>query len=621
MGILNEEEQKLPTSSKKRRPKNVDREELLDGIADPELELTHADVIRIAFDNQIGLASLLATMLKGKFAGELHPNSRTLCDVFVYNGVYWEKDVRRECGDCSSRLLKILRSTQRAIAAAKEVNKGKGFLSLYSKVLTEALKAVTKISSFNAIVNRAFEGSEGCGVPSCMWDQDKLTLTTCANVVDLRDGSVLDPDPEDYRRRHAVVEYFENLEEPTAFIKALSESLGLLGCPEEPEYLDERVLERALSDAESRFGFAFLDDGPNEQVEAARRELDAARRTNAELRESYDQRMEAWNSGEVTKEVVDFMQVLLGYCLLGTNQNEKFIVFVGDKGRNGKGILCHTLRRILGDYAYEARSETFMRGRQRGGGDATSDIMALKGRRIVFISENDRGDAINAPLIKRITGHDEMSGRELYGAEQTFAPSCVPILLTNFFPHIDSEDHALLRRCICIPFQRTFKDDPDPENPAEGQIDYGLEEKLKAEYPQILSWLVRGAVRFQQEGLKIPSYIEVAAKEYRNDKDVLGLFLGRYCTSEDFVSGLSGRERHPAKIQSSVLYGAFAQWCHEANLKLCSAIVFKSRMQAKGYKYTKNSSVYVIGLRFKDGEDGDNLYDAYMRRHRRENGY
>lgn len=144
-----------------------------------------------------------------------------------------------------------------------------------------------------------------------------------------------------------------------------------------------------------------------------------------------------------------------------------------------------------------------------------------------------------------------------------------------------------------------------------------MEEKLKAEYPQILCWLVQGAIRFLQEGLNIPDYIEAAAEEYRKDKDILGTFLNEFCTTEDFPAFRSNQKQEPAEILSTELYGAFAQWCLESNLRPYSAIVFKQRMLAKGFDYIKNSNIYIRGLRFQDGT-GDGLYKAYLSRHRRE---
>lgn len=398
-----------PTSSQPYVDKPTSPNEFFAKIVDPELGLTARDVIRIAQDEQVGLAGLLSTMYRGKFAGEIQPGSTKAPTIYTFNGVYWELDAQRIRGDYDRRLITMLSTVLYEILEEK-VGAHEDYLKRELATIEAALKIVKNIRTFNVVIDKAFEGQNGCGVISSMWDQDKLTLTTCANIVDLKTGAIIEPNPEEYRRQHTNVEYFEKLEEPAALISMLRESLSLIGYPEPPAYADEKEFEYALNCIANPGYDLEFDFGPDpDKLAAVQRKLDEVRRSNAELRERYDQQMALWRSGKITDDVVSFIQVLLGYCILGTNPNEKFLIFVGDKGRNGKGLISHTLRNILGDYAFEARSETFMKVKQRGGGEATSDIMALKGRRVIFISKNDRGDAINAPLIKRITGHDEMA--------------------------------------------------------------------------------------------------------------------------------------------------------------------------------------------------------------------
>ena len=63
----------------------------------------------------------------------------------------------------------------------------------------------------------------------------------------------------------------------------------------------------------------------------------------------------------------------------------------------------------------------------------------------------------------------------------------------------------------------------------EAEQDPRLREKLLAELPGILAWMVRGCLEYQQGGLATPESIREACQEYRNEEDAIGGFLGDWC--------------------------------------------------------------------------------------------
>src|SRR5690606_21280963 len=96
-------------------------------------------------------------------------------------------------------------------------------------------------------------------------------------------------------------------------------------------------------------------------------------------------------------------------------------------------------------------------------------------------------------------------------------------LQANHRPKAPSDDVALWRRAILIPFETTFVD--SPKHPHERLIDINLEKKLTSELPGILRWLVEGAVEYQRNGLLIPKEVREAVDEYRSENDGIGTFL------------------------------------------------------------------------------------------------
>lgn len=590
------------------------REEILRSVVDYRTELTVRDVLSAVRNGQTGMAMLLARHIyKDRFASE---GSGSKATFYKCDGGLWSPDERDEHRDADNEVAIILRRTLDALP-----NGDKAFEKDRESVVA-MLKNIPSCSSFNTVIARATQGNFGCCVPAGRWDQDLLTLTTPEGIVDLKTGEVRELLPSDFRRRCTNTSLLpaECSVEPTLWLNTLRESFKPIGMPEKP---DEGMLKEAKAGVEKekrayetreRVGFTLGDNDPLDDDSNVRRALTAKDKVQQEYAVSmreYEDRLARWKSGEYLEQTIGFLQRFLGYCLRGDNREQKFMIFVGDKGRNGKGIICHTLREILGVYADEARSEMFMKGRQKDSGSATPELMALQGKRIVIGSENDRGDALNASFIKRVTGGDHISGRMLYGNEQSFKPTFVPILLTNYFPHIDTEDQALLTRCLCLSFQRTFVEEPDPENPFQGKIDTQLESKLRAEYPAILEWIVQGAILYEQKGrLNVPEFLKATSNSYRESKDILGTFLQECCTDQPD----SDAPDESVREEASRLYGAYAQWSDENGLKSMSKPTFKERMTSKGYEHRKRSSNFYIGIRLN--ETGMDLFRAFFDRKR-----
>ena len=83
---------------------------------------------------------------------------------------------------------------------------------------------------------------------------------------------------------------------------------------------------------------------------------------------------------------IDYIQRLFGYAITGKVTEHRFPILFGS-GRNGKGTLLETMSYLLGYLAGPVESELLLdqyRAKQSGG--PTSDIMALRGKRLVWAS-------------------------------------------------------------------------------------------------------------------------------------------------------------------------------------------------------------------------------------------
>jgi len=302
-----------------------------------------------------------------------------------------------------------------------------------------------------------------------------------------------------------------------------------------------------------------------------------------------DEPSPTWDSFEATitddKDIPGFKRRLFGSALPGTVIERVLPIFDGPGGQNGKGTELETIKFTLGPLAGPIPSELLLKQSKLKDPDAPSaSVMALRGKRIVWASETERGKAFNTQKAKWLTGGDTLVGRDPFGKRQvTFVPSHSIFLLTNDKPRVPASDHAFWERAFLIKFPFTFKENPTGKY--ERKRDAHLLEKLKAEASGILAWLVRGCLEWQQQGLNPPESVREHTGKYRKDEDQIARFIEDKC-----VTG-QGRE-----VKSSVLSNAYRVWCEENGETPVKGREFTDEIGKQFDSYHKNTGNYYIGL-------------------------
>ena len=254
-------------------------------------------------------------------------------------------------------------------------------------------------------------------------------------------------------------------------------------------------------------------------------------------------------------ELVAFIARLCGYAVTGQT-SEAVLPILWGAGRNGKTVFLQAVGGVLGaDLAGPIESEMLLETRfTRPSGGPSSDLLHLRGRRLAWLSETNESRRLNAGKAKLFTGGDLLTGRAPYAARQvTWKPTHKIFLLTNHRPKADAQDFALWQRVLLIPFTQIFLTNPDPEKPNERKADLHLAEKLMAERPGILAWLVQGCLAWQREGLNPPDSVKAATAEYKAAEDTLATFRAERC--------IEGPSR---QVRAGELYSAYKAWS-EAN--------------------------------------------------------
>ncbi|MER2266690.1 phage/plasmid primase, P4 family [Methylobacterium oxalidis] len=212
--------------------------------------------------------------------------------------------------------------------------------------------------------------------------------------------------------------------------------------------------------------------------------------------------------------LIRFLQQWCGYCLTGVTR-EHALVFVYGPGGNGKSVFLNVLTGILAEYAKTAAMDTFTASK---GDKHPTDMAMLRGARLVTASETEEGHPWAEARIKQLTGGDPVTARFMRQDFFTFTPGFKLTVVGNHQPALKNVDDAARRRFNIVPFVRK------PPSP-----DRQLEEKLKAEWPAILRWMIEGCLDWQQNGLVRPTSVTEATEAYFAEQDLMSQWLAEKC--------------------------------------------------------------------------------------------
>ena len=266
---------------------------------------------------------------------------------------------------------------------------------------------------------------------------------------------------------------------------------------------------------------------------------------------------------QANDELIDYVQRALGYSLSGYTTEQKFFLCVGN-GRNGKSTLLKHIQYVLGNhYSTGTPAQTML----ECDGNTLHAIAALKGMRLVVLSEFDEGKVLSSAQVKNLTGGEPVVARHLYHQQFTYVPTSKFWLSTNFKPRIRDMSLGIWRRLVILPFDYTI--------PLE-KMDTNLDDKLKPEHPGILAWAVEGYRKWRKDGLPALERLKSVATYYQSDSDLIGQFLADCLDTEV----------DPAQAEVAVqdFIKFFQNWCTENGIKYYpSRSSILDYMDKKGY--------------------------------------
>ncbi len=272
-------------------------------------------------------------------------------------------------------------------------------------------------------------------------------------------------------------------------------------------------------------------------------------------------------------ELEEYLKRTTGYSLTGLTQEHAFFFAYGT-GANGKGVFFGAVAGPMGDYHTTAPMEAFIASHTDR---HPTELAGLRGARLVTAVETEEGRRWNESRIKALTGGDPISARFMRQDFFTFTPQFKLMVAGNHKPSLRNVDEAMRRRLHLVPFGVTIP----PE-----ERDERLPEKLKEEWPGILSWAIEGAAEWGMMGLRPPEAVRKATDAYLEAEDALATWIEECCNVGPGFAATSAD-----------LHQSYRKWAENAGEYAVASKRFAQGLEDRGFVRHRIGARSIRGFR------------------------
>ncbi len=278
-------------------------------------------------------------------------------------------------------------------------------------------------------------------------------------------------------------------------------------------------------------------------------------------------------------QVREYLLKVLGKALVGV-PDERFYIWTGISGANGKSTLVNFLESTLGDYIASV-DVSLLTNKRASSSNASPDIIRLRGKRLLTFQEPEHDDKLRTGILKQFTGGDTIIARELFKSPISFKLQGTMIMCCNDLPAVASIDGGTWRRIRVIEFNSRFCDNPTKEN--EFKIDPNMKHKIQQWRPFFISILIHWYNKYLEEGLNEPYEVRKATDKYKVDNDKFNEFFDT-CVEESNVFETN-----------KSIYNAFSNWW-SSNYPSSRIPEFKDLRRALKIKYGNEKEQTIGGV-------------------------
>lgn len=262
-------------------------------------------------------------------------------------------------------------------------------------------------------------------------------------------------------------------------------------------------------------------------------------------------------------DLQSFIQRMFGYALTG-DTSAHALFFMYGTGANGKSVAIDTVAGVMGDYHRTAPIETFTASSTER---HPTELASLRGARLVSAVETEEGRRWAESRIKSLTGGDTIAARFMRQDYFEFQPQFKLVIAGNHKPGLRSVDEAIRRRFHLVPFTVTIP--PDERDPQ-------LRDRLKAEWPGILKWLIDGCLSWQEQGLRPAQAVLDATDAYLEAEDAISAWIDECCIRDP-----------QAWTGTSDLYASWKVWADRTGEFAGSTKRFVQQLETRGFHYLR----------------------------------
>lgn len=234
---------------------------------------------------------------------------------------------------------------------------------------------------------------------------------------------------------------------------------------------------------------------------------------------------------------IALLQEYIGYVLSGRTDMQKMLLLIGPT-RSGKGTIARMLAMLIGR-GHVAGPTLASLGTNFG-------MSPLLGKPLAIISDARLGSIPAHTIVERllsITGEDMLTVDRKFKEPWSGKLPTRFVILSNELPRFKDASGAIANRLLILQMTNSFL----------GREDRGLDRRLEAELPAILSWALDGLDRLTRNGkFTVPGSSEAAANLMMDLASPMSAFVRECC------------KREPnAEVERDVLYAAWKLWCED----------------------------------------------------------
>jgi phage/plasmid-associated DNA primase len=217
--------------------------------------------------------------------------------------------------------------------------------------------------------------------------------------------------------------------------------------------------------------------------------------------------------------------------------------------------------------------------------------------RLTYFSESDKSEQLRVSKKKKLTSHEPINVRPLYGKQQNIMHKSNFVLQTNYALSIDSTDHGTWRRERYYTMKIKFCTNPDPKNKYEKKKDPTFTDE-KTRDPEYLSGILSiltmylGILDMKYGGVldRVPCpTITRETETFRNSQDV----INRFITERIVITADAEHE-----LSFTDLVDSYCQWYDHAvrerrHDRLDISLMFKNS-RLSGSVFKKVNGAYCV---------------------------